>query len=209
VFVNLITKAATSPFSVLGAAFGGGEELAYVDFAPGLAALTPEAEARLTTLAKALNDHPAVRMDIAGRVDPDTDRDGLKRHWLERKIKTQKRNAGGVPAASLDEIVITPAEYERYLTAAYKAETFPKPRNFLGIAKSLPAPEMERLMLEHAPATDDDLIQLANERALTVKEWLAQKGEVAPERLFLTRPRVGREGLKEREPAARAEFTLK
>jgi hypothetical protein len=209
VFVNLITKAATSPFSLLGAAFGGGEELAFVDFAPGLAAITPEAETRLAALAKALNDHPAVRMDIAGRVDPDADREGLKRLWLERKIKTQKRNAGGVPAASLDEIVIKPEEYERYLTAAYKAETFPKPRNFLGIAKALPVPEMERLMLENAPATDDDLTLLANERAQVVKEWLAQKGDVAPERLFLTPPRIGKKGLKEHEHAARAEFTLK
>src|SRR5262249_26450144 len=32
VLVNLIMKAATSPFALLGAAFGGGEELAYVDF---------------------------------------------------------------------------------------------------------------------------------------------------------------------------------
>jgi hypothetical protein len=211
VFVNLIAKAATSPFALLGSAFGGGEELAFVDFAPGLAALTPEAEARLTALAKALNDHPSVRMDIAGRVDPDADRDALKRLWLDRNLKAQKRQAGagGLSAVPLDEIVIEPEEYERYLTAAYKAETFPKPRNFLGIAKSLPVPEMERLMLENAPATDDDLIQLANERAQTVKEWLAQKGEVAPERLFLTSPRVGRKGLEKGERATRAEFALK
>jgi len=209
VFVNLIAKAATSPFGLLASAVGAGEELSFIDFAPGRAAITPEADAKLATLSKALNDHPEIRMDISGRVDPDTDRDALKRFWLERKMKLQKRTAGGSPAVPLDEIVITPEEYERYVTAAYKAENFPKPRNVLGMAKALPVPEMERLMLENAPAADDDLTLLANERAQTVKEWLAQKGGVTPERLFLTAPRIGREGLKEQERATRTEFTLK
>jgi len=212
VFINLITKAATSPFALLGSAFGGGEELAFVDFAPGRAALTPEAEAKLKALAQALNDHPAVRMDIAGRVDPDADRDGFKRVWLERKIKAQKLKAAGRRNTSdvpLDDVVVAPEERERYLTAAYKAEKFDKPRNLLGIAKELPVPEMERLMLANAPATDDDLVLLADERAQTVKDWLAQTGRIDPERLFLTKPRIGTEGLKESDRATRAEFTLK
>jgi hypothetical protein len=211
VIVNLITKAATSPFALLGAAFGGGEELSFVDFAPGRASLSPEADARLTTLAKALNDHPAIRMDIVGRVDPDVDRNALKRLWLERKIKAQQRaaGAGGASATSLDDVVVKPEEYERSLTAAYKAESFPKPRNFLGMAKTLPVAEMEQLMLANAPVAEDDLTLLANERAQVVEEWLTQKGEVAPERLFLTTSRIGREGLKEQELATRVEFTLK
>jgi hypothetical protein len=212
VFVNLIEKAAISPFALLGSAFGGGEELAFVEFAPGRAALSPEAEARLKTLAQGLNDHPAVRMDIAGRVDPDADRDGFKRLWIERKIKAQKLKAAGrrdTAVAALDDITVTPEEHERYLTAAYKAEKFDKPRNFLGIAKELPVPEMERLMLANAPSTDDDLVLLAEERAQTVKDWLGQTGQIDPERLFLTKPRIGREGLKEGALATRAEFTLK
>ena len=39
--VNILEKVATSPFSLLGAVFGGGgEELGYQDFAPGSAELT-------------------------------------------------------------------------------------------------------------------------------------------------------------------------
>ena len=40
ILVNLISKAATSPFSLLGAAFGGGEELSYVEFDYGSTAIT-------------------------------------------------------------------------------------------------------------------------------------------------------------------------
>ena len=43
---------------------------------------------------------------------------------------------------------IEPAEYAKYLKLAYKEEKFPKPRNVIGMAKDLPVPEMEKLMLD-------------------------------------------------------------
>ncbi len=43
VIVNLLTKAVTAPFTLLAAAFGGGEELSHIEFAAGTAALSPEA----------------------------------------------------------------------------------------------------------------------------------------------------------------------
>jgi len=46
--VNLIEKAATSPFSLLGAVFGGGEELSFVTFEPGHAEL-PATEIKNST----------------------------------------------------------------------------------------------------------------------------------------------------------------
>jgi hypothetical protein len=39
---------------MLASAFGGGDELGYVEFAPGKGSLTPEAQAKLTTWAKRL-----------------------------------------------------------------------------------------------------------------------------------------------------------
>ena len=55
---NLITKAVTAPFSVLGAIVGGGEELSYVEFAPGSAALDAGGIAKLETLTKAAQRAP-------------------------------------------------------------------------------------------------------------------------------------------------------
>ena len=40
IITNLIAKAATSPFALLGAAFGGGEELSYMEFDYGSAVIT-------------------------------------------------------------------------------------------------------------------------------------------------------------------------
>ena len=67
--VNLIVKIVTSPFALIGSLFGGssgGEEMAYVEFTPGSAALTPASHGKLDHLAKALTDRPALKLDIAG-----------------------------------------------------------------------------------------------------------------------------------------------
>jgi hypothetical protein len=71
VIVNLLVKAVTSPFALLGSVFGGGEELSNVDFDFGQAVITPPAQPRLEKLAKALLDRPALRLDIEGRADPE------------------------------------------------------------------------------------------------------------------------------------------
>ena len=69
VFVNLLSKAATAPFLLLGSAFCGGEELSEVTFLPGRADIGSEAEKRLQALSKALIDRPALELEIIGEAD--------------------------------------------------------------------------------------------------------------------------------------------
>ena len=65
VLFNLIEKAVTAPFALIGSMFGdGGEELAYVEYDPGLAVLTPESQEKLTKLQTALIDRPGLKLDI-------------------------------------------------------------------------------------------------------------------------------------------------
>jgi hypothetical protein len=57
---NLLVKAATAPFALIGAMFGGGgEELAYLEFEPGSSVIPPAGAAKIGNLAKALYDRPA------------------------------------------------------------------------------------------------------------------------------------------------------
>ena len=88
--LNILEKAATSPFSLLGAMFGGGgEELGYQEFVPGSSELTAEDKQKLETIQKALFARPALRLDITGGVDPDGDREGLQRAAINREIRTR------------------------------------------------------------------------------------------------------------------------
>ena len=77
VIVNLIGKAATAPFALLAAAFGGGEELSRLVRARQRGA-GEDAQKRIETLGKALADRPALKLDIAGRADPAADREALR-----------------------------------------------------------------------------------------------------------------------------------
>jgi uncharacterized protein involved in outer membrane biogenesis len=209
---NLIVKAVTAPFALLGSLFGGGEELAYLEFAPGSAALDGEDFGKLKNLSKALTERPGLKLDVAGRVDPEADREGLKRASIERKVKVEKfddlRREGKAPP-SADAVTVEKAEYEKYLRRAYGDEKFPKPRNIIGIAKDLPVPEMETLMLTHAQVTEEDLRVLANSRAQSAKDWIVTEGKVPADRVFIVAPKLTPEGIKDKGKPTRADFSLK
>jgi hypothetical protein len=130
---------------------------------------------------------------------------------LQRKVKAQKLNdlvKKGSPAVPVDEVTVEPAEYEKYLTLAYRAETFPKPRNFIGMVKSLPVPEMEKLILTHIEVGEEELRQLASQRANAVKEGLLRSGKVEADRLFLVEPKTLAPEKKENLKSSRVEFKI-
>ncbi|MGB6055117.1 MAG: DUF748 domain-containing protein, partial [Burkholderiaceae bacterium] len=211
--VNLLAKAVTAPFSLLAAAFDGGggdAELSYVEFQPGTSAVSADAGKKLDTLAKALKDRPALKLEITGRIDPATDRDGARRLWLQRQLRRQKiedlRNQGS--AVQMRDVVIKPDEYEKYLKRAYQAAKFDKPRNLIGLTKSLPVADMEKLMLEHAPVDEDDLKELADQRASAVKRYLEEQGKVANQRMFLIAPKLSAAGIDDGGTPNRVEFSI-
>jgi hypothetical protein len=205
-FVNLIVKAVKSPFGLIASAFGTEEDLEYVEFAPGLATLTPDSQQKLATIARALQDRPALRLDISGRIDPQFDREGLREARLTSLIRKQKiQDRGGHQDA--DDVQLTPEEYNKYLTRVYKKATFPKPRNVLGMDKSLPPDEMRKLLLANITITDQDLQHLADGRANAVRQWLS--GRVDPRRLFVGAPTLKPDGIKGKGKTTRVDLSLK
>ncbi|MGA8053847.1 MAG: DUF748 domain-containing protein, partial [Burkholderiales bacterium] len=212
VILNLFTKAVTAPFTLLASLAGSKEELSYVEFESGVAKLDSGDEGKLKSLSKALEDRPQLKLDVGGRVDPEADRESLRKLSIERKVKQQKwnelRREGRAPATP-EEVKIEPAEYEKYLRLAYKAEDFPKPRNLIGIAKDVPVPEMENLMYTNAQVSDDDLRRLANQRAQAAKDWIVENGKIPAERVFLVAPKMSTEGIKDKGKPTRVEFTIK
>lgn len=209
-FANLIVKAVTAPFSLLASAFGGGDqELGYVEFAPGSARLTADDEKRLETLVKALTDRTALKLDIVGRVDPAKDTDGLRSVAVERAIKAQKVKSmvGKGESIDVESVTVSPEERSKYLTAAYKAADFAKPRNMIGFAKSLPDDEMEKLLETNVKVSDDDLRALAERRAQRVRSWL--DGKIASDRMFVVAPKLNADGIKDKGATTRVDFALK
>ena len=123
-FKNLILKVATSPFSLFGALAGGGEELQFVDFAPGAAILDAGQTNKLMKLAEALRKRPALEMEINATYDAVMDVDALGRRKVAERMKAlriEELVARGKPTPALSELVLEDGEYERLLRKAYQA----------------------------------------------------------------------------------------
>ncbi|MDP5239582.1 DUF748 domain-containing protein [Uliginosibacterium sp. 31-16] len=210
---NLIGKAATAPFALIGSMFGGGEELAYLDFAPGSAAIAPAGEEKLRNLVKALTDRPALKLEIAGRADPAGDVAGLKRTRLDGKLRSLKAAQlvkRGEAVSQVDELKIDAAEYPALLKSVYEAEKIDgRPRNAVGMLKSLPVEDMERIVLGSFLVSPADLQALAAQRAQVVRTRLLDQTGVAPERVFLLSSANATEGSEGKPPAPRVEFSLR
>ncbi len=186
IIVNLIGKALTSPFSLLASAFGGGDEMSHVPFAPGSAALTPEAQQNLDKVAKALADRPTLKITVTGTASLPEEREGLQRESLQQRVLAEKRRAN--PA---DTSPVSAAEYPALLKEVYRRADMPKPRNLVGLAKELTVPEMEALLLAHQTATEAMAAELATQRGQAIRAYLvAQKLPV--ERLFVAAPKSGK-----------------
>jgi len=186
VIINVIVKAITAPFSLLASALGGGgEELSTVSFKAGSAQLAPEARAGLDKVAKALADRPALKLTVVGTSSMEAEREGFKRERLDELVRAEKRRStvkeGGTTGA---EVNISAAEYPALLKEVYKRADMPKPRNLIGLAKELPVPEMENLLLADIKVSDDAMRELAVQRGVAVKDYLATRN-LSPDRLFL------------------------
>jgi hypothetical protein len=120
--MNILTKVATSPFSLIGAAFGGGEELSYEDFAPGNAELTLADKQKLDTLVKGLFAHPAVNLEISGSDDLVADKDGLQRVFLEKQLHTRKwlsLRKSQQATLTPEQVTLTPEEHTSLVKKLY------------------------------------------------------------------------------------------
>lgn len=209
-FVNLIVKAVTSPFALIGSLFGGGEQLAWLEFESGRSAIASPGVEKLQKLASALKDRPSLKLDVIGRADRSTDEEGYKKAVLERKLKAQKlkeTTSKGENSASIEEISLSKEEWAKYLPLVYKAERFKKPRNFIGLTKTLAPAEMEALILENLQLDSEALRNLAEQRAQSVSGWLTRSGGIASERIFVVTSKLGPEK-DEKQSAEAAKASL-
>ncbi len=111
VVVNLLTKAAVSPFALVGSMFGGGgDELAFQEFAPGSSELLPTELPKLETMVKALTNRPALSVGLEGSHDRAADTFALKRHKLDDRVRRQiweERRVGEPGVAPPEKLLIS------------------------------------------------------------------------------------------------------
>jgi hypothetical protein len=212
IIVNILEKAATSPFALLDTLYPGATELSYIAFEPGRSALSDEGRKKLADLAKIMSDRPSLNLDLKGYVDGPLDREGLMNTLFERKLKAQKLKElirAGKQASSVDDLAVEPAEYSAYLKKAYREESFKKPTNMLGIPAALPDEEMKRIILEHITVTGDDLKGLALARSQQIRDELAETHGMDAARIFLVETDPFKPDPLDKVPGSRVSLTIR
>lgn len=129
VLTNLLTKVATSPFTLLSAMFGGekGQDLSFLQFAVGETDPQNEAEVKkLDVVAKALLGRPALHLELVGGYDLKADGPALREQALENKMRDiiweDRRRME--PDITLDQIQLDPVQKMGMVRRLYY-KTFP------------------------------------------------------------------------------------
>jgi hypothetical protein len=187
VITNLLARAVTAPFSLLGSLLGGasGTELSTVAFAPGRAALSESARAGLDKVAKALKDRPALSLTVQGEAQLESEIDAIRQERLRALLLAEKRRRAGADGATADAVQsYTDEEMPTLLRAAYRRADFPKPKNLIGLTKDIPVPDMQALLLANMVVNEDAVRDLALQRGVATRDYLLSQ-QVPGERLFL------------------------
>jgi hypothetical protein len=174
VFMNVITKAITKPFALLGSVFGGGEDLDHIAFDLGKADFTAGEVSKLDTLKTALYERPALKLGITGSIDPVKDREVLAKLKLEKKLgelRVKELQAAGQKIVSVDSVRLAPEDRERLLKLAYAEAT--------GLVSSKASAAGAATVLAHL-TTQQNFVPLRKVKSADQSKDASPKGPVSP-----------------------------
>ena len=211
---NILQKVVTSPFSALASLFGDGPTLSRIEYPAGRVVLDDQAKVAIKNLAQALADRPSITLEIAGWASLNGDAEGLRQQMLNSKMLAVKAAGLGEKAESVNseaEVALTEKEIPELMAQVYKKESFPKPKNVVGLSKTLPVSEMQKLILANMLINDESLKALAMQRAQSVKNALKDAG-VDDARMFITQAKINptnADTQDDKGSLSRVQFTLK
>jgi hypothetical protein len=195
IVLNLLVKIVTAPFALLGALFGGGPDVQFIDFAPASAMLEPALRERLVGIRKALIERPGLELDVPPVFSRELDAPQM----LRERWSARLQQFAGRP--------VDPADREDYLELLKKLHREQLGSRPTDVLRALAEPDpqtgqkpdetallkasiktLEELLQRDLLPTDKDLEELARARARVVQDALLESGEVDPLRVFLRNP---------------------
>lgn len=160
---NIVEKAVTAPFRLIGSLFAGAEKAQYVDFAPGSSALPAGSAESLGALAKALVQRPELKLDIPAGPGIREDATSIEDAQIDALLMARENKAGAPVSVTTLDI----SEQHDRLQDLYRAR--------LGKRPSFPdfPPEALKAAPGAKPDSDDD-----DRRTILETQWL--RSELRP-----------------------------
>ncbi|MFT3923741.1 MAG: DUF748 domain-containing protein [Myxococcales bacterium] len=202
VFKNIMVKAVSAPFDLLGSLFKGAEKARYVDFTAGKAELDHEARSGLASLSKALRERPKLKLTIPVGTLSELDRkalgdqkfeEGLQRSASATLSRREKRS-GVPPYAKLDDDQKRDALEKLYkdltgskpdLGAAPKAPEGSSRKAAKESAEKFELDQLTKLTRKKVQVEESDLVTLGRKRGQAIEAELLKSKEVESTRVFL------------------------
>ncbi len=216
VFVNILEKAVTAPFALLGSLFGGGPDLQFIDFQPGVSGLDAGGADKVKTVVKALAARPQLKIDVPIAWVGDLDRPALVESQFLSQVREAQTTKGGKTAASeaapaLDQM--DPSARLELLTQLYEKNLGGEPKYPDSVTSIKAKPDaiaaksdfLSKELRAHITVGDADLKTLGQQRAVVVQQALLTDTQVDPARVFL----VANDKAKNQDGKVRLELTLK
>ncbi|MEG0243371.1 MAG: DUF748 domain-containing protein [Pseudomonas sp.] len=195
---NLVVRAATAPFKFIGGLVtgGGSEDLGNVSFAAGSSTLSKDAESALNSLAKALKERPALRLEIEGTAAASSDGPFLAAERLEREYqynyyKILQRRGDKVPAqASL--LVVPEKEKAPLLEGIYRTRLKQQPpAEWKDLGSDERSAKLRDGVIKFWSGSDVLLRKLGQDRASAIKDFLVDKGQLEDDRVYFIDASLG------------------
>ena len=128
---NVLVKATTAPFALLGSMFGGANQpLDHIDFAPGATEVAPKEMKKIDVLARAFVARPGLNLELAGDASVDADTPLLQRQKLMQVLRAgiwESRHNVDPGLPPVDQIEISRDELDRALVTLYSHTFTPGP----------------------------------------------------------------------------------
>lgn len=194
-FTGLLVKAATAPFQILGALFGGGDkDLSQIAFDPGSAELSPDAISALDVLAKGMTDRPGIKLRIRGQYEEKADSVALRRQILRERyaenVLGKGKPASGLTDAQMKEQTMIAFDALRVEQATKKGEQ--PPPSVRRVGSDVPAPppmeEMEKALIEATALPDERIADLVKRRAEAVAAFMTKEKQIDASRVQTAQP---------------------
>jgi hypothetical protein len=194
-FLNIISKAITSPFQAIAGFLGSDDGLVAVQFSKGSGELSLWQYPKLDNLVKVLHERKMFKVEIRGTVFESDDWEELSEIALTDRLKTlkseelERKNKQKVlpEYVELDE-----ADAQRLLAQEFAAK-YPNlvKKSFFGNFELVNAEMGEfynvakKTLMQALPVEQKRLTKLAAQRAQAVAKYLVQTGGVPNERVFI------------------------
>ncbi|MAK87067.1 MAG: hypothetical protein CMK96_09030 [Pseudomonas sp.] len=187
---NLVVRAARAPFKFIAGLAGGSDaDLSHVGFEPASSELDSEARKRLDTLASALKQRPALRLEVEGMSAAAVDgallaEQRLQQEFRETQYRILQRRGDKVPADA-SQIQVEAEDEAALLEGIYRSRLKQQPpAEWRELDDEERAAQMRKAVLDSWRDSAALLRRLSRERAAAIKGYLVDAG-LDSERVYL------------------------